>query len=301
MEEQPKKQALKTYKGSISIVTGAASGIGRALAVELAAQGALAVVLVDRQAELLEEVAALIKENTASMIETKTYEVDVRDFEDVQRVVTETVDTFGRLDYCFNNAGTLVGGSLEQIGIEDFNYVLDVNVRGASNGCLAAYPVFKVQGFGHLVNTASMAGLLPVGEGFVAYSTSKYAVVGLSLNLRIEGACHGVKVSVICPGAIDTPLLTEGGKYGKIKSGASKEDLEKIWKKYHPMEPGKFAANTLKLVAKNKPIIIVPSSPFKFMWFVNRMFPSLGLCMARKQNDKIMTPLKEKLSEKNNE
>jgi NAD(P)-dependent dehydrogenase (short-subunit alcohol dehydrogenase family) len=288
---------LRTYKNAVAIITGGASGIGRALAEELSKRGARAVVLVDRQAVLAEEVAGGLRKNGT---EAKVYEIDVRDFTEVQRVVTETVESYGHLDLIFNNAGITVGLPLEEIGVDDFNYVLDVNIRGVTNGVQAAYPIMKTQGFGHIVNTASIAGLMVMGEGCAAYATSKYAVVGLSVNLRIEAARHGVNVSVFCPGVIDTPILYGGGKYGK-GANIPDEELEKFWAKFHPMDPKLFATKALGLVAKNKAIIIVPGRPWKMMWFASRLSPSLGLYMARKQNDKMVKALKKNLAEKTGE
>jgi NAD(P)-dependent dehydrogenase (short-subunit alcohol dehydrogenase family) len=109
-----------------------------------------------------------------------------------------------------------------------------------SNDAQAAYPVMKRQGFGHIVSTASMAGLMATGEEFAAYGTSKYAVVALSVNLGIEAARHGVNVSVFCPGVIDTPILRGDCKYGKDKANISDEELEKLWAKYHPMDSKLF-------------------------------------------------------------
>lgn len=121
-------------------------------------------------------------------IKAKAYEVDVRDAKKMEEVVKATVEEYGRLDYIFNDAGTVVGGPLEKFSVEDFYYVLDVNTRGVVNGVLAAYPIMKEQGFGHIVNTASVAGLLPNLEGCTPYATSKHAIVGLSTTLRVEAA-----------------------------------------------------------------------------------------------------------------
>lgn len=291
MEEPREKKTtplarLKTLQGAVVIITGAASGIGAALAKQVAADGAQAVVLVDRQVDKANSVAKEISTKNSS-IATKVHEVDVRDFGRVQAVVTETKQQFGRLDYIFNNAATTASGSLEQIGVEDFNYVLDVNLRGVANGVHAAYPVMKEQGFGHIVNTISLAGLLPCWEGMTAYGTSKYAVVGLSLNLRVEAARHGVHVSALCPGLVDTPLLYLG-EFGKNKGNVSKEALDKLWDKFHRMDTAKFAVKALKLVVKNKPIIIVPAYPWKLFCLIHRLFPRLGLYLATKRNNKIV-------------
>ncbi len=181
-------------------------------------------VLVDRQTVLAEaeEGAGRLCNNGT---EAKVYGVAARDFTEVQRV-NKTVESYGYLDLIFNNAGLSVGAPLEEIGVDDFNYVLDVNIRGVTNGVQAAYPVMKKQGFGRIVNTASIAGLMALGEGLAAYGTSKCAIVGLSVNLRIEAARHGVNVSVLCPGVIDTPSLRRGGKYDKDKANLSDEELE---------------------------------------------------------------------------
>ena len=94
------------------------------------------------------------------------------------------------MDYIFNNAGIAIGGNVSQYGIEDWNQILDVNLRGVINGIQAAYPVMMVQGFGHIVNTASLAGLTP-SPGHVADAATKHAVVGLSNSLRAESALMG--------------------------------------------------------------------------------------------------------------
>jgi NAD(P)-dependent dehydrogenase (short-subunit alcohol dehydrogenase family) len=288
----------RTYKDAVAIITGGASGIGRALAEELSKKGARAVVLVDRQADLAEEVADGLRKSVSGT-ETIVYAVDVRDFTEMQRVVNETVESYGHLDLIFNNAGVTVCAPLDEIGVDDFNYVLDVNIRGVTNGVQAAYPVMKRQGFGHIVNTASMAGLLPCGEGIAAYSTSKYAVVGISVNLRIEAARHGVRVSAFCPGFIDTAILKGGGKYGKTY--IPDEEAEIFLAKFHPMDPKLFATRALKLVARNKAIIILPRWPWCMIWFLSRLSPSLGMYLARKQNDKMVEMLKKNLSEKTRE
>jgi len=291
----PDDHRLKTYNGAVVLVTGGASGIGRAIAEALANQHARAIVLLDRQAA--EEFATFLttkhsSSSSSSLTAVKVCQVDVRNFEDVERVVRETKEEYGRIDYIFNNAGTTVSDSIEGIGVEGFNYVMDVNLRGVSNGVFAAYPIMKEQGFGHIVNTASMAGLVPSGEGMAAYGASKHAVVGLSLNLRIEAARHGVQVSALCPGFIRTPILRGGGKYGRTRENSMQLDRD-ISKLGGSMDPRKFAEQALKLIAKNKPIIVVPGFPYNAIWFFYRRFPNLLLYLSRKQNDKMMERLEK--------
>ena len=185
-----------------AIVTGGASGIGRGLAAELARSG-VDVVLADRQAELAEEAASEIRAEGGSAVAVG---LDVRDPDRFHEVVRTTVDRAGRLDYLFNNAGIGVGGEVREYDRSDWDDVIDVNLRGVAHGILAAYPVMISQGFGHIVNTASMAGLNPAPLQ-ISYTATKYAVVGLSRALRLEAKRYGVRVSVVCPGPIRTPIL----------------------------------------------------------------------------------------------
>jgi NAD(P)-dependent dehydrogenase (short-subunit alcohol dehydrogenase family) len=274
------KKEIRIFKDAVAIVTGGASGIGCALACELAGRGC-EVVLADLQIEKAQEVARQIQ---ASGGRAKAIKVDVTDFLAVERLVREIFASSGRLDYIFNNAGIAIGCTANHYGIEDWNKIIDINLRGVVNGVQAAYKIMIEQGFGHIVNTASMAGLMPNPVG-VAYATTKHAVVGLSLSLRTEAAQMGVRVSVLCPGVIRTPIL-EGGKYGKVLMNISDEKLRDMWEKLKPMSPDVFAKKALNSVAKNKAIIVVPAR-WKLIWWLNRLSPSLGMAFAQNRLQKI--------------
>ncbi len=278
-------RTIRIFDGATAIVTGAASGIGRALAEELAKRGC-EVVLADLQVELAGEIASEINNSGGK---AKAIKVDVTDFPAMEQLVQEAVRRTGRLDYIFNNAGIVIGGYVNQYGIEDWNRVVDVNLLGVINGIQAAYKIMVQQGFGHIVNTASMAGLMP-GPGNVPYTTTKHAVVGLSRSLRAEAAQLGVRVSVLCPGVVRTPILDGGGKYGKMLIDIPPEQARDLWEKLKPMTPNLFAKKVLRLVAKNKAIIIVPSW-WKVYWWVNRLSPSLGIFLSRKQFQKVQKKL----------
>jgi NAD(P)-dependent dehydrogenase (short-subunit alcohol dehydrogenase family) len=272
---------IRIFEGATAIVTGGASGIGRALAEELAKRGC-EVVLADLQVDLAEEVASEIQ---VSGGKAKAVKIDVTDFPATEQLVQETVKRTGRLDYIFNNAGIVIGGYVSQYSIEDWNQIVDVNLRGVINGIQAAYKMMIAQGFGHIINTASMAGLMP-GPGNVAYTTTKHAVVGLSKSLRAEAAQMGVRVSVLCPGVVRTPILEGGGKYGKMLINIPPEKVRQLWEKLKPMSPNLFAEKVLKSVAKNKAIIIVPSW-WKVCWWINRLSPSLGMFLSQKRFQKL--------------
>ncbi len=277
-------KAIRIFDGATAIVTGGASGIGRGLAEELAKRRC-EVVLADRQIELAEEVASKI---CASDGKARALNVDVTDFTAVEQLVQETVERRGRLDYIFNNAGIGIGGNVNHYDIDDWNQTMDVNLRGVINGVQAAHKVMIAQGFGHIVNTASVAGLMP-SPGNVAYATTKYAVVGLSNSLRAEVAALGIRVSVLCPGFVRTPILEGGGKYGKMLINLSPEQhrqLLEMIEKFKPISPNIFAKKALNSVAKNKATIIVPAW-WKLFWWMNRLFPSAGIHLVGKSFKKM--------------
>jgi NAD(P)-dependent dehydrogenase (short-subunit alcohol dehydrogenase family) len=262
--------SLRTYSGAVAVVTGGASGIGRALAEALAGRGAR-VVIADLQIDLAREVTAGIVEKgghaTAELL-------DVTDFAATEQLIQCTFRNEGRLDYVFNNAGIGIQGEVRLYDLKDWYRVLDVNLRGVVNGVQAAYQIMLRQGFGHIVNTASLAGLVP-SPLCVSYVATKHAIVGLSLGLRIEAAGAGIRVSVLCPGVIRTPALIDGGKYGKLLQPIPREAQKEIFDRQRPMAPERFAERALRSVAKNQAIIVVPSW-WKIIWWLYRLSPSLG-------------------------
>ncbi|MBI9085048.1 MAG: SDR family oxidoreductase [Desulfobacterales bacterium] len=270
-----KNNRLRVYNGAVAVVTGGASGIGRALAGELARRGA-EVVLADLQDEAVGAAAAEIRSMGAKATATV---LDVADSEAVQNLVRETMARTGRLDFLFSNAGIGIGGEVRDYTLEDWNRLIDVNLRGVVHGVQAAYGPMADQGFGHLVNTASMAGLCPTPFS-AGYGMTKHAVVGLSNALRIEGVGLGVRVSVICPGVIRTPIL-DGGRYGRVIGDISREQTLATWERLRPMDPAVFASKVLDQVAVNRAIIIVPGW-WRIFWWIYRLSPALVMRLARK-------------------
>jgi NAD(P)-dependent dehydrogenase (short-subunit alcohol dehydrogenase family) len=191
----------KAFEPQVSIVTGAASGIGRAIAAELVARGSHVVV-----ADLDGAGAVRAADELGPRASAAT--LDVADSAAVTALVRSVVAEHGRLDVMVNNAGVAIGGLLEELDERHWSKALDVNLRGVIHGVTAAYEVMRPQGSGHILNTASLAGLIPA-PAMLPYTTTKHAVVGLSTALRAEAASQGVQVSVLCPGFVDTPLLDE--------------------------------------------------------------------------------------------
>jgi NADP-dependent 3-hydroxy acid dehydrogenase YdfG len=250
---------IRIYRDATAVITGAASGIGRALAEELVARGC-EVVLADLQIEQAEEVAAALRK--AGGKATAAW-LDVTDHAKFEQLVKDTVARTGRLDYLFNNAGIThgMGAGARHYRIEDWRRMIDVNVVGVVNGVQAAYNLMIDQGFGHIVNTASLAGLVP-SAGTTSYVTTKHAVVGLSHNLRIEAAQLGV--------------------YGRSVPGVTREMTRAMWEEQKPISPEEFAKKSLDAVARNKGIIVVPEV-WKLFWWLFRLSPSLCLDIATKK------------------
>lgn len=258
----------QSFDGQVAVVTGAASGIGRALASALLARGSR-VVLADQDRSTLERTADALGPVASTVV------LDVRDRAAVQAAIDAVVAEHGRLDLLFNNAGISLGGQTHEMSGEYWDRILDVNLMGVVNGLLAAYPVMVAQGFGHIVNTASGAGL--VGPPLtVAYSTTKHAVVGLSTTLRPEAALHGVRVSVLCPGAVETPILDARPPADLPPQPddvlTAREFLAKF--RLRPMPPGRFAEDALRGVARNRAIIVTPAST-RMLWRLHRLSPTM--------------------------
>lgn len=227
--------------GKVAFITGGASGIGAALATKLADGGA-EMWIADRQIGPAQELAQRLNSGGAK---AHAVELDVRDYPAFERVVADAVQQSGRIDFLFNNAGIGVGGEIDSYTLDDWNDVIDVNLRGVVHGIQAVYPIMIRQRSGHIVNTASMTGLMTNGSQ-ASYAATKHAVVALSRTLRVEAERHNVRVSVLCPGVIRTPILT-GGEYGRLNlPTASSDDILKSWEQLRPMAPEKFADRALR-------------------------------------------------------
>ena len=261
-------------KDKVAIVTGGASGIGREICLELGRRKVIVIV-----ADINEPGA----QKTASEIvatggRAKPIRLDVSKADQVQAVVDETVREQGRLDYMFNNAGIAIGCDSRDMTLDHWRRIMDINLWGVIYGTNAAYQVMTKQGFGHIVNTSSIAGLIPFPVE-IGYTTTKFAVVGLSQALRVEGHDLGVKVSVVCPGVVATPIYETAELIG-----ASMDDVMAMNKiKIMPAE--KAARVILKGVESNRAIIVIPRL-WRLLWILYRLCPSLiGLPMQKACHD----------------
>lgn len=253
---------------AIALITGGGSGIGAAVGSLLAEQGDT-VILADVNVDAADDVAGRI---VASGGHAESAALDVRDPQAFARLADRVVADHGRIDLLFNNAGIGVGGVIEDLTHEHWQRVVDVNVMGVVNGIRAVYPHMISQGDGHIVNTASLAGLLP-SPLLAPYSMTKHAVVGLTVSLRPEAALHGVRVSALCPGATETPMLDSRGPedLAPHEGMSARELLTKAsGGEIYPVED--LAQDFLRGVRANKTLIVAPRRA-RMAWRFYRLLP----------------------------
>jgi NAD(P)-dependent dehydrogenase (short-subunit alcohol dehydrogenase family) len=190
---------MQDLDGKVAVVTGGGSGIGRGICRALAAEGAR-VVVADIDGERAASAAKSLREIGG---EARAALVDVSSLASVEQLAQATLSAFGSVDVICNNAGVYLGGSVRELTPDDWRWVMSVNLDGVYHGCRVFVPLLLARGAGHIVNTASVGGLLPSSS---AYSASKAAVVSYTEVLRADLAPDGIGVSCLCPGAVATDL-----------------------------------------------------------------------------------------------
>jgi NAD(P)-dependent dehydrogenase (short-subunit alcohol dehydrogenase family) len=261
---------MNSFQGKTAIVTGGASGIGQGICLELGRRGSV-VYVTDINIDGSLQVADRINSAGGKAFAAR---LDVTQKENVRQFIEDTAMSAGRLDYMFNNAGIAIVGEARDMSDGDWQSIIDINLWGVIYGSMAAYAVMVKQGSGHIVNTASLAGLVPVPTE-TAYTTTKFAVVGLSTSLRAEGEALGVKVSAVCPGFIQT------GIYDAAK--ALNSDIKTLLKKnpFKIMDTPKAVQIILTGVEKNKAIIMVTPHGH-VLWRIFKYFPWLANLIGQK-------------------
>lgn len=254
------------WEGAIAVVTGGGSGIGRALCLALAKRGAR-VVVTDVDGTSAANTAKDCGENASACV------LDVRDAAAVKSLIEATATTHGRLDYLFNNAGIGVGGEAHEIPLDAWDRCIDINIRGVVHGVVAAYPLMVKQRSGHIINTASLAGLGPTPL-LTPYSMTKHAVVGLSTSLRIEAVAFGVKVSAVCPAAIETPLLDNMPSDLAQLPGRPNIRRHLTNAGGAPYPVAAAVDEMIRGIENNEALIVIPSRA-RLLWRIARLSPAL--------------------------
>jgi short-subunit dehydrogenase len=253
---------VDSFAAATAIVTGAASGIGRALVTQLAESGAT-VYAADRNKAGLDDLVAALGDARVTVMVT-----DVTDPAAIAAVIERAVSERGRLDLMFNNAGIVVGGDFAEMTDAAWQKIVDINFWGVVHGTQLAYAQMRLQGGGHIVNTASSAGVMPVARS-VAYTATKHAVVGLSTSLRAEAAQYGIRVSVALPGLVDTGIFDSAHNLEGYDYKASVDAVP-----FAKITPHQAAEHILRGVAKNKQFIAFPAYN-RMLIALNRMLPDV--------------------------
>ncbi len=240
---------LQSLHGKLALVTGAGSGIGRATALRLARLDAR-VVLCDRNPASLQGTLDLLVGND---VHAET--VDVSDWAAMQALGERVHANHGTLDILVNNAGVATAGNFLSTPIDDWNWVMGINLMGVVHGCKVFGAAMAEAGRGHIVNIASAAGYYAAPD-MSAYAASKHAVMGLTESLRLEMAERGVGVSAICPGVINTNIVAASRMHG---SAAQAQDKLVNFYKRRNYGPEHVADAVIEAIANNR--AVVPVSP----------------------------------------
>ncbi|HEY7142262.1 MAG TPA: SDR family NAD(P)-dependent oxidoreductase [Methylomirabilota bacterium] len=230
--------------GKVAVVTGGGSGIGRALSLALAREGARIVVADVAEADAAETV----RQVAAAGAQGLAVRADVADRRQVEALADRVFDRYGATHILCNNAGVVVHGGLETATWEDWQWVVGVNLWGVVHGLLAFVPRMIASGAGgHVVNTASMAGLI-ASQGLGVYNTTKYAVVGLSETLAKDLRPHGIGVTVVCPMGVATRIRQAGRNRPAALRNAASEPESEMALIGRTLDPDDVAAQTLAAV-----------------------------------------------------
>jgi len=259
---------MKHLSDKVAAVTGAASGIGRALATNLAARGChLALSDVNKQG--LEETASLVADKN---VKVSTHIVDVANREQVYQYAEEVVKEHGRANVIINNAGVAVSDTIEEVSYEDFEWIVGINFWGVVYGTKAFLPHLKKEPEGHIVNISSINGIIPNPLNG-PYCSTKFAVKGFTETLCQELRGTSVGVSVVHPGGIQTDIARNARFRRHINPGKSQEDVAEAFDENVVRNTADFAARTIITgIEKNKQRVLVGGDA-KFMDRMTRLFP----------------------------
>ena len=263
------------FAGKVVLVTGAGSGIGRATALAFAKEGA-DLVICDVNEASLEEVSAAARALGRSVLARK---VDVSSAAAMQSFADEVHATHAAVDVLVNNAGVAVTGGLRDTTLDDWSWVMGINVMGVVHGCHFFVPRMVDRGRGgHVVNIASAAGFAG-SRLLVAYSTTKFAVVGFSEALREDMRRHHIGVSTICPGFIRTNINEAGRRRGRLAEPAALERSRRLMER--GKSPDVVAGKIMEAVEKD--LALVPVTPEAHLtYLLKRSSPKLLAAIWRR-------------------
>ncbi len=254
---------MALLEGKTALITGAASGIGRATALRMAQAGA-ALALIDRDPAGLEAVRDQAAGHGARVI---TETVDLTDPTATEQAIRRLWGELGGIDILHNCAGVLRLGPWERMSLDDYRFCMEVNYFGTLHCIQAVLPLMRGRGRGHIINMGSMAALRGL-PNLGAYSASKFAVFGLSQALRDELHGTGISVSVVCPPSVRTPMVTD------------QAELPPIYRRFAWAEPEAVAGAIMRAIRSREFIVLVDLNTRALLW-VQRLLPGLADYLMR--------------------
>jgi len=258
---------MNSFRDRVIVITGAGSGIGRSLALGLASESSR-LYLVDIDRESLEEVES---ETASSGAGISTCLMDCTDPSCMKDLADRVFDEEGRVDILFNNAGVCGGGGVDELSIDDWKWVIDINLMAVIYGIHSFVPGMIRQGGGHIVNTASLSGL--IGFPYTGpYTASKFAVVGLGETLSSELCVHNIHVTTVCASAVSTDIVN----HSRIRLPGNWLSRVRRMIDTRGMSPDTAAEKILKAVKRKKKLAIISPEIWP-LWILKRMSSALFL------------------------
>ena len=258
---------MKNFKGRIAVITGASSGIGKCLALQLAQRGCH-LALVDRDIQGLMGTGTLVD---ATGVDYTLHEQDVSDREGMESLASQIVQTHGGVNMLFNNAGVTLIDRIDTVNYDDFEWVMKINFWGVVYGTKAFLPYLKQADEAHIANISSLFGLVALPSQ-AAYNASKFAVRGFTEALKMELAGTNVGVSSVHPGGIKTSIV-RNARIAEKTMDVSKKEYNSFFERTAKTTPEKAAADIIKGLEKKRRRILVGMDA-KIMDFIARVFPS---------------------------
>ncbi|MEO6656398.1 MAG: SDR family NAD(P)-dependent oxidoreductase [Pyrinomonadaceae bacterium] len=263
---------------SVVVITGAASGIGRALAVRFAQEKIAGVAISDVNEEGLTETAKMVE---ATSVPVSTHIINIAELEQVQQLADDVIGRHGRVTHLINNAGVGLIGTFEQISIEDFEWLMGINFWGVVYGCKVFLPILQREDSAHIVNVSSVFGLIAPPEQ-TAYSAAKFAVRGFTESLRHELADSNISVSSVHPGGIKTNIV-RNAKLGAEAPEEWKQQATKFFERVTQTSSEEAAEVIVKGIKEKNPRILIGKDA-KAISLISRLFPKGYLRILERLN-----------------
>jgi len=258
---------MKDFRNKVAAITGAGSGMGRALALELASRGC-AVAIADVGQSMLNETEALLHQTS---VKVSSHLVDVADRAAMERFAAEVVRIHGKVNLVFNNAGVSVSNTVEKLSYEDFEWLMNINFWGVVHGTKAFLPYLKQVDEAHIINTSSIFGVVAFASQS-AYNASKFAVRGFTEALRQELADTHIGVSCVQPGGVKTNIVKTSRYYAADNEAPTKEELTRTFEQMAALTPHDAALQILRGVERNRGRVLVGRDALFLAW-MQRLFP----------------------------